>query len=148
MATSSHAPRHITLFTVPAGTPTPIFRSKVDGRGSNSGGGSASGSKHNASSLGSKQNKENPGNFTVKLGRLLFWTPSVDHWGIYIEGEADVEAGRGLCVELGRSPDGGIIVLHRTRREREEKEPQVGIRFEKTDVFTYWEDDRIVQCGE
>ncbi|KAM7216100.1 hypothetical protein V8F06_008573 [Rhypophila decipiens] len=222
-----HAPRHITIFTVPAGTPTPITGSKVkdekslsagatdkkasssrvstsetsktqdstssswvstsktsktqESSSSRTGASSSSGktsrssqtsgsssSKHNGgtpsassqpsgsstsnngstTTANSKQNKENPGNFTVKLGRLLPWTPSVDHWGIYIESEKDIESGKGLCVELGRSPDGGIIVLHRTRREREKKEPQRGIKYEQTNVFTCWDDASIVQCAK
>ncbi|CVL00317.1 uncharacterized protein FMAN_09809 [Fusarium mangiferae] len=101
--------RHITIFTVPAGTPVPI-----------------SGSAY--------------------LGRYIK-ASSIQHWGIYVETEQDVQTRQGLCVELGRSSDDGIIVLHRTRQRREETEPQAGIKYEKTRKFTSWDNDSIVQCG-
>lgn len=101
--------RHITIFTVPAGTPVPI-----------------SGPAY--------------------LGRYIK-ASSIQHWGIYVETEQDVQTRQGLCVELGRSSDGGIIVLHRTRQRREETEPQAGIKYEKTRKFTSWDNDSIVQCG-
>lgn len=100
--------RHITIFTVPAGTPVPI-----------------SGPAY--------------------LGRYIK-ASSIQHWGIYVETEEDVESRQGLCVELGRSSGGGIIVLHRTRQRREETEPQGGIKYEKTGKFTTWDNESIVQC--
>ncbi|CZR40628.1 uncharacterized protein FPRO_10218 [Fusarium proliferatum ET1] len=100
--------RHITIFTVPAGTPVPI-----------------SGPAY--------------------LGRYIK-ASSIPHWGTYVETEQDVQTRQGLCVELGRSSDGGIIVLHRTRQRREETESQAGIKYEKTGKFTSWDNDSIVRC--
>lgn len=81
-----------------------------------------------------------------RLGRYII-ASSIQHWGIYVETEEDVESRQGLCVELGRSSGGGIIVLHRTRQKREETEPQTGIKYEKTGKFISWDNDSIVQCG-
>ncbi|KAF5672268.1 hypothetical protein FCIRC_8465 [Fusarium circinatum] len=82
----------------------------------------------------------------VYLGRYIP-ASSVQHWGIYVETEEDVQTRQGLCVELGRSSDGGIIVLHRTRQKREETEPQGGIKYKKTGKFTSWGNESIVQCA-
>lgn len=73
---------------------------------------------------------------------------TIDHWGIYIETEEDFETRNGLCVELDRTPEGGIWAHSRTRREREETEPQKGIKYHATGIFTSWEDDRIVRLAE
>ncbi|KUJ11669.1 uncharacterized protein LY89DRAFT_786552 [Mollisia scopiformis] len=102
-------PRHITIFTVAAGTPSALT--------------------------------------DMKLGRFIP-TSAVDHWGIYIESADDYETHNGLCIELDRSEDGGIIARDRTRREREEKEPQKGIKYDFTQKFTAWEDRRIIQCAK
>lgn len=108
MELPSSQPRDITIFTVPAGTPSGLTN--------------------------------------LKLG-ILIPSPAVDHWGIYIESADDLKTHNGLCVELDRSADGGIIARDRTRRQREEKEPQKGIKYDYTGQVTSWEDKRIIQCG-
>ena len=108
MELPSSGPRHITIFTVPAGTPS--------------------------------------GSTNMKLGRFIP-SSAVDHWGIYIESADDYETHNGLCIELDRSEDGGIMARDRTRRQREEKEPQKGIKYDYTGKVTSWEDKRIIQCG-
>lgn len=69
---------------------------------------------------------------------------TIDHWGIYIETEEDFKLHKDPCVELDRTPEGGIWVRGRTRDEREKTESQKRIRYHATGFFMSLEDDRIV----